>query len=77
MTTLNLTLPNSVQRHIQEMADRDGVPVSQFIIAAVVEKISALIAESYLCTRAERANPTEFQAILDKVLQRAPLPGDE
>jgi len=38
MTTLNLTLPNSVQRHIQEMADRDGVPVTQFILSAVTEK---------------------------------------
>ena len=77
MTTLNLTLPNSVQRHIQEMADMDGVPVSQFIITAVTEKISALTAESYLRTRAERANPAAFQAILDKVPHRAPLPGDE
>ncbi|MBK9443965.1 MAG: toxin-antitoxin system HicB family antitoxin [Comamonadaceae bacterium] len=77
MTTLNLTLPNSVQRHIQEMADMDGVPVSQFIITAVTEKISALTTESYLRSRAERANPAEFQAILDKVPQRAPVPGDE
>lgn len=27
MTTLNLTLPNSIQRHLQEMADLEGVPV--------------------------------------------------
>ena len=77
MTTLNLTLPNSVQPHIQEMADMDGVPVSQFIITAVTEKISALTTESYLRSRAERANPVEFQAILDKVPQRAPIPGNE
>lgn len=77
MTTLNLTLPNSVQRHILEMADMDGVPVSQFIITAVTEKISALTTEAYLRSRAERANPAEFQAILDKVPHRAPLPCDE
>jgi len=77
MTTLNLTLPNSVQRHIQEMADMDGVPVSQFIITAVTEKISALTAESYLRSRAGRASPAAFQAILDRVPQRAPMPGDE
>lgn len=77
MTTLNLTLPNSIQRHLQEMADMDGVPVTQFIMAAVTEKISALTAESYLRTRAERANPAAFQAILDKVPQRSPMPGDE
>ncbi len=48
MTTLNLTLPNSIQRHLQEMADLDGVPVNQFVMSAVVEKISALTAETYL-----------------------------
>lgn len=76
MTTLNLTLPNSIQRHIQEMADMDGVPVTQFILSAVSEKISALTAESYLRARASRADPAAFLAILDKVPHRAPLAGD-
>jgi hypothetical protein len=30
MTTLNLTLPKSIERHLKEMADIDGVPVDQF-----------------------------------------------
>lgn len=77
MTTLNLTLPNSIQRHLQEMADLEGVPVNQFVMSAVVEKISALTAEGYLRTRAGRADPAAFRAILDKVPQRPPLAGDE
>ncbi|MBK8576826.1 MAG: toxin-antitoxin system HicB family antitoxin [Candidatus Accumulibacter sp.] len=77
MTTLNLTLPNSIQRHLQEMADLEGVPIDQFITSAVAEKISALTAETYLQTRADRADPAAFQAILDQVPQRAPLAGDE
>ena len=77
MTTLNLTLPNSIQRHLQEMADLEGVPVNQFVMSAVVEKISALTAEAYLRTRASRADPAAFRAILDKVPQRPPLAGDE
>ena len=70
MTTLNLTLPSSIQRHLQEMADLEGVPVNQFVMSAVVEKISALTAESYLRMRAGRADPAAFWAILDKVPQR-------
>ncbi|MGB4910908.1 MAG: hypothetical protein WBO95_01995 [Candidatus Dechloromonas phosphoritropha] len=77
MTTLNLTLPNSIQRHLQEMADLEGVPINQFVMSAVVEKISALTAEGYLRTRAGRADPGAFRAILDKVPQRPPLAGDE
>ena len=77
MTTLNLTLPNSIQRHLQEMADLDGVPVDQFVTSAVAEKISALTAETFLRARAERADPAAVRAILDKVPDRAPLAGDE
>ena len=77
MSTLSLNLPNSIQRHIQEMADLDGVAVDQFVLSAVTEKISALTAEAYLRKRADRANPAAFQAILNKVPRRAPLAGDE
>ena len=77
MTTLNLTLPNSIQRHLQEMADMDGVPVNQFVTSAVAEKMSALTAETYLRMCADRADPAAFQAILDKVPHRAPLAGDD
>lgn len=77
MTALNLTLPNSIQRHLQEMADLDGVPVDQFVMSAVAEKISALTAETYLRARTSRADPAAFRTILDKVPQRAPLEGDE
>lgn len=77
MTTLNLTLPNSIQRHLQEMADLDGVPIDQFVLSAVAEKISALTAETYLIARATRADPAAFRAILDKAPQRTPLAGDK
>ena len=77
MTTLNLTFPNSIRRHLQEMADLEGVAIDQFVTTAVAEKISALTAETYLRARIGRADPDAYQAILDKVPQRAPLAGDE
>ncbi len=77
MTTLSVTLPNSIQRHIQEMADLDGVPINQFVLSAVTEKISALTAERYLEKRANRADPGALQAVLNKVPKRTPLVGDE
>ncbi len=77
MTTLNLNLPNSIQRHLQEMADMDGVPIDQFVTSAVAEKISALTAETYLRTRADRADASAFREILDRVPHRTPIAGDE
>lgn len=76
MTTLHLNLPSSIQRHLHEMAAADGVPVDQFVMSAVTEKVAALLAEGYLRQRADRADPAALQAVLDKVPQRTPLTGD-
>lgn len=77
MSSLSLRLPNSVHRHIKEIALHEGVSINQFISSAVSEKISAIMTEDYLNQRASRADRAEFKNILDKVPDRTPLPGDE
>ena len=77
MSTLSLRLPNSIHRHIKEIAAEEGVSINQFISSAVSEKISAITTENYLLQRAGKANREEFKEILDSVPDRAPLPGDE
>ena len=77
MSALNLRLPNSIHRHIKEIASEEGVSINQFIITAVAEKISALRTENYLKKRALRADRKAFKNILDNVPYRPPLKGDE
>lgn len=77
MSTLQLNLPSSIQRHLDALAAAEGVPVDQFVVSAVTEKVSALLTEGYLRQRAERADPSAFLAVLDRVPSRPPLPGDE
>ncbi|MEE9447578.1 MAG: toxin-antitoxin system HicB family antitoxin [Arenicellales bacterium] len=77
MSALSLRLPNSIHRHIKEIAIQEGVSINQFISTAVSEKISALATENYLSERAGRANRDEFKEILNKVSDRAPILGDE
>lgn len=77
MASITLKLPQSIQRHLQEMAAQDGVAVDQFVASAVTEKIAAITAETYLRQRAERADPAALAAVLDKVPVRAPVAGDE
>ena len=77
MSALSLRLPNSIHRHIKEIADREGVSINQFISSAVSEKISAIMTEDYLIQRAKRADRNKFKKILDNVPARKPLPGDE
>ena len=77
MSALSLRLPNSIQRHIKEIAAREGVSINQFISSAVSEKISAIMTEDYLSQRAKRADRKKFKKILNNVPARKSLPGDE
>ena len=77
MSALNLRLPDSIHRHIREIAKRDGVSINQFISTAVSEKVSAILTEEYLAGRASRAKEGVLKTILDKVPDRAALPEDE
>jgi len=76
MSALSLRLPNSVHRHIKEIAQQEGVSINQFIACAVAEKVSAVTTEDYLQHRASQADKHAFEAILAKVPQREPLKGD-
>ncbi len=77
MSALSLRLPESIHRHIREIAKKEGVSINQFISSAVSEKISALMTEDYLENRARRAKKGNFRKVLDRVPSRKPILGDE
>jgi uncharacterized protein (DUF1778 family) len=77
MGALSLRLPTSIHKHIKEIAKKEGVSINQFISSAVSEKISAIMTEEYLKTRAKRAKKGDFKRILNEVPDREPFPRDE
>ena len=77
MSALNLRLPDSIHRHIREIANQDGVSINLFITSAVSEKISALTTEDYIAGRAKQAGSGYFKKVLGRVSKRKPLPGDQ
>lgn len=77
MSALSLRLPDSVHRHIKELAQQEGVSINQFISSAVAEKVSAIATEDYLQQRALRADKQAFQRVLAKVPNREVVSGDE
>ena len=77
MGALSLRLPESIHRHIRDIAKAEGVSINQLISSAITEKISAIMTEEYLQKRADRANVKDMEAILNKVADRRPLKGDE
>ncbi len=77
MGALSLRLPESIHRHIREIAKAEGVSINQLISSAITEKISAIMTEEYLQERADRANIKDMETVLNKVADREPLKGDE
>lgn len=77
MSTLSLRLPDSLHRKVRELAQEDGISINQFISTAVAEKLSALLTVEYLEERAKQGNREKFLAILDRVPDVPPEPGDE
>ena len=77
MGALSLRLPDSIHRHIRDIAKAEGVSINQLISSAITEKISAIMTEEYLQKRSDRANIKDMKAILNKVAGRKPLKGDE
>lgn len=68
MSSISITMPDSLHQAASELAKKDKISMSQFISIAVAEKISALMTEDYLMKRAKNA-PTreEFEKLLEKV----------
>ncbi len=74
MRTLSLRLPESLHKHLKDVAEREGVSINQLITTAVAEKMSALMTAEYLEGRAARAIRPAFDGVLAKV---ADVPASE
>jgi len=67
MSAISLRLPESLHEKAREVARQESVSVNQLITLALAEKLSALLAEDYLVTRARRGDRAKFEAALAKV----------
>ena len=64
MSALNLRLPDSIHRHIKNIAKREGVSINLFINSSISEKISALETEYYLVNRAKKSLKCAFKKVI-------------
>lgn len=77
MTALTIRLPDSVHRKIKELAANDGVSVNQFIASAAAEKMASVMTLDYLRAEAAKGRREDFLAVLNRVPDVPPAPGDE
>lgn len=77
MSTMSLRLPDFLHDRIREVAKKEGVSINQLVTLAVAEKLSALMTEEYILTRAARGDLEKYRRVLAKVPDVPPQPGDE
>ena len=76
-STYPLSVPTSVKKAAAELAATDGVPLNQFIAAAVAEKVGSLrTAREFLRDRAGSAKPKDMLKHQRCVPKIAPAPDD-
>jgi len=76
MSTVNLSLPESLYKQVCKLAQEDEISLHQFIATAVAEKVAALMTVEYLRERARRGSLEKFEAVLAKVPDVEPEPHD-
>lgn len=77
MTNFPLRLPDHVLEQAKRLAGANGTSLNQFIGSLVAERVGELNAMTELEKRIARANPEAVMAILARVPDVPPLPGDE
>lgn len=67
MSIIQVQIPDSLQKSLSDLAERDGISIDQFISTAIAEKLSALMTENHLIERAKKGSREKYEAILAKV----------
>jgi len=77
MSTLSLRLANSLHNEVKHLARKEGISINQFIVSAVVEKMSALMTEDFLVERSKKGNKKAFLQAMSKVPNVEPEKNDK
>ncbi len=72
MSKIQINIPQSLYNQLNEIAEKEGVSIDQFVATAVAEKLSALMTEDYLGERARRGRREEFERVMAKVSEKEP-----
>ena len=77
MATLSVRFPNSVHDAIKNIAKEDDISINQFVISAVIEKITALDTEKYIEHKAKKGSKEKYLGVLKKVPNIKPTNKDD
>jgi hypothetical protein len=77
VATFPLRLPVSLKAALEEISERDGTSMNQFLVVAAAEKIAAMETERFFAERRGRADDAAFLRILNREGGEPPRPEDD
>jgi hypothetical protein len=77
MTNYPLRLPGHVMAEVKALAAKSGTSLNQFLSSLISERVGEMRALAEIEARAARGRSAAALAVLAKVPDREPLPGDE
>jgi hypothetical protein len=66
MSTLSISIPDSIRQRVEVLAREDGVEVDSFIATVLSQRVAVADAESYVRRRASRGSAKEMLDILSR-----------
>jgi uncharacterized protein (DUF1778 family) len=76
VATFPLRLPVSLKTALEDIAERDGTSLNQFLVVAAAEKIAAMQTEEFFLSRRNRADREAFLRILNRTGGQEPSADD-
>jgi hypothetical protein len=77
MSTLSISIPDSVRRRVESLAQEDGVPVDAFVTAVLTQRVAVADADSYVRCRAKKGSAETMLEILRTAPRVAPDEQDQ
>ena len=74
---IQVELPPVLGHHYQLLAARSGLPVQELVAKVLTEQIESEEAFAAMVARSRMGDRARYEAILDRVPDCEPLPGDE
>ena len=66
MSTISISIPDSLRERVEQYAREDGVPGAEFIASVLSQRMAVAEAGSYISKRAVRGSAAKMQALSDR-----------
>ncbi len=76
MSTLSVTIPDSVRDRVEHFAQKDGVSLDDFVASVLSQRVAVAEADSYIQQRAVKGSSEQLLDLLGRAPAIEPEPQD-